>query len=257
MKILFLFLFFFVNQMFAITLLDAQEIDQSQCYSRNLGRYDNNLERFEKDQEAVLACLKDRVQVALMCESTMHPDSAFFISFVGKEEAKSEVVYLPSYNVRINNDQKIVEEFELEDNWGYGVIFYIEEISSAQQTLLLGDIYLIRNFDAVGTKYMFLRAHSNWVITTDPDDVFNDDLTEKNDPQNIRRFFGSLEIDRESGKYIVGRDLISGDPNDEGICEVAKRDNYSSLWGILTNIARLTKKNAEDERLILSNKLKF
>lgn len=257
MKLPVLFLLFLGSQLFSITVLNAQEIDQSQCYSRNLGKYDNNLERFEEGQEKVLACLKERLQVALLCKSTINTGTAVSISFVGKEMAPSDVIYLPSYNVRFNNDQEIVEEFELEDNWGYGVIFYIGDVHSAQQKLLLGDIYLARDFDAVGTKYVFPRAHSNWVVTTDPDDVFNEDLTEKNSPKYIRRHFGSFEIDRETGRYVVGRDRISGKPNDEGTCEVAQKDNYSAVWGILTNIARLTKDNAFDERSQLNSKLKF
>ena len=238
----------------------TEEIDVTECYSRALGKYDNDFQKFEESQALVLACLNARVETMLFCESTMFPDIAAVVYMARKVNDNREFLYLPSYHARFSYEGNVIEEFELEDNWGHGALFYIEDIKDSNQKLLLGDVYLIRRIDDRGSKYQFLGVHMNWVITNNPDDVFNNNITELNDIESARRGSGSFVIDRETGFYaITERNALeeSGFKNlDEGICD-ARKNSFSNLWSVLTSIAKLTKSNIRAEIEERDNKLKF
>lgn len=237
-----------------------EEIDVTECYSRALGKYDNHFEKFEENQALVLACLNARVETTLVCESTMFPDLAAVVYMARKVKDDRELLYLPSYHARFSYEGDVIEEFELEDNWGHGALVYIEDIKDSNNKLLLGDVYLIRELDDSGSKYQFPRVHMNWVITNNPDDVFNNNITELNDIVSARRGSPSFVIDRETGFFSI-KEINSLEESgfktlDEGICEVRK-NSFSNLWSVLTSIAKLTKSNIRAEIEERDNKLKF
>ena len=240
----------------------SSTLDDCNDLAREIG---GDFDTFSSNSESLGSCLRERQWLSLVCKSSSHENLAVLVilSTAKRESSPYEGFYFPKFEVWINNNKEIKTSFSVTEAWANGVIAYLEiDENQNEQTFLLDRLYLVRQIVEDGQE--LTARHHEPLLTIDPDNIFNENYTEINqlmvdNSLSLDRVGDYFTINRTDGSYVsVNFPGTNGEKVvHQGSCTVAEKDNFSTIWDILSKLTSLYQENISKELEEMKSSRKF